>query len=278
MVEESGLLDANDVGPTPTAGGVSFEERLNEFAELAKAATQLAGRLRTNLNTVSQNAQIGKVGNVASSIQKLSGGIAELSAHVDRLGEVERSLGLRGPSVNPADFVRELETELAKRGVSVTKGPDPYWLVYPAWFKVDRNAKGEVEVVLNGERVESLRPSEVASRIAEVVNEKFQAKKFADVLMSVRGLFRRAGANNPTLTLDDVYEVLAMGAGTGARQKEMTKGAFYYSVHRLAEQYEQAPVAAMEFPPANRSEHMFFSKDAHMRKYLTVEFTGAGSR
>lgn len=277
-MEESGLFDEHDVGSAPTSIGASLEERLDEFVELAKATTQLAGRLRTNLNTMSQSAQTGKVGHVAANIERISSGITDLSSHVQRLGEAERSLGLRGDSASTAELVRELNAELGKRNIRAMKGPDPYWLVYPAWFTVQRNTRGVLEVVLNGERLESVRPSEVASRIVEVVNEKFQAKKFANLLLAVRDLLRRAGANNPTLILDDVYGVLAMGSDAGTRQKTMTKESFYYSIHRLAEELETDPAPAMDFPAANRSDHMFFTKHGETRKYLSVDFAAAVTR
>ena len=205
--------------------------------------------------------------------------IAELSSAVERLAEVEQSLGLRDAKATIGEFARELESELAKMGIAVTKGPDPYWLVYPAWFTVRANSKGSVEVVLNGDKLESLRPSEVAAKVAGVVNEKFQAKQFAGLLDTVRQLLRRAGADGSTLLLEDVYEVLALEAGKrSARRKDFTKADFFYSVHRLAEELDRAPTSVMEFPVANRSDHLFFTKDGEGRKYLTVKFVGAGTR
>jgi hypothetical protein len=276
---ESGLFAAPAVPYPAHSRASTVEERLDSLADLAKEATQLAGRVRTNLESVTKSAVAGKVGSAQSQIQKLSEAVAELSAKAEALAGAECSLGLRGEQASIVDFERELESQLIKKGVTVTKGPDPYWLVYPAWFKVERNKKGSVEIILNGDRVDSLRPSEVAARVAEVVNEKFQPKKFADVLVAVRQLLRRAGAANSTLALDDVYEVLALDGGLStARKKDFTKADFYYSVHRLAEELEQSSSPALGFPGANRSESMFFTKDGESRKYLTVEFAGAGIR
>lgn len=276
---ESGLFAESAVSSAEDLRGSSVEQRLNDLADLAKESTQLAAKVRTALDSITKGALAGKVGNAQVQIQKVAEAIAELSAKGEGLMDAESSLGLRGEHASITAYERELESQLTSKGIAVTKGPHPYWLVYPAWFKVERNKKGSVEVILNGNKVDSLRPSEVAARVADVVNEKFQPKKFADLLVAVRQLLRRAGAANSTLALDDVYEVLALDGGLGAaRKKDFTKADFYYSVHRLAEDLEQSSSPALVFPGANRSDSMFFTKHGEGRKYLTVEFLGSGAR
>lgn len=276
---ESGLFAVSAEPSSASLPGPTVEQRLNNLADLAKETTQLAGKVRTALDSITKGALTGNVGNAQAQIQKVSEAIADLSAKAEALREAENSLGLRGEHASITAYERELESELTKKGIAVSKGPHPYWLVYPAWFKVERNKKGSVEVILNGDKVDSLRPSEVAASVAEVVNERFQPKKFADLLVAVRQLLRRAGAANSTLALDDVYEVLALDGGLGAaRKKDFTKADFYYSVHRLAEELERSSSPTLVFPGANRSESMFFTKDGECRKYLTVEFLGSGAR
>ena len=111
------------------------------------------------------------------------------------------------------------------------------------------------------------------------MTEKFDAKQFADLLLSVRQLLRRAGASGKTVLLEDVYDVLALEPGRRVtRRKEFSKGGFYYSVHRLAEEFDQLPQAIMDFPSANKSEYIFFGSRGQDRKYLTVDFTDGGQR
>lgn len=278
MSEESVLFDTSGNGSRSPADGVPVEGRLDRFAELAKESTQLAGKLRTNLSALTESARSGGVGSAESQITRLAASVSALKTLVDRLAEDERSLGLRGGGARVSDLAGEIQSALIKKGVNVGEGPKPYWLAYPAWFKVERTAKGVVEVVLNGERLDTVRPSVVADRVAEAVSEKFDAKQFADLLLSVRQLFRRAGASGGTLLLEDVYEVLALEPGRRApRRKEFSKGSFYYSVHRWAEEFDHLPDAILDFPSANRSEHIFFNSRGEDRKYLTVNFADGGS-
>jgi hypothetical protein len=275
--EESDLFDVSGNG-SRSQEDVPIEGRLDGFAELAKEATQLAGKLRTNLNSLTESARLGGLAGVQSQITRLGTGVADLKAFVDRVADEEQSLGLRGTGARVSDLADEIQSALIKKGVNVVKGPRPYWLAYPAWFKVQRATKGHVEVVLNGDRLETVRPSLVADRVAEAVSEKFDAKQFADLLLTVRQLFRRAGASGGTLLLEDVYDVLALEPGRrAARRKEFSNGSFYYSVHRLAEEFDQLPDAVMDFPAANRSEHIFFNRRGEDRKYLTVDFMDGGS-
>jgi len=238
---------------------------------VAKEATQIAGKLRLGLNKLAENARLGSIASAHAQVSKLSDSMAELSSQFDRLGDQSSGFGGRNWAV--LDYMRELEPELVKRGVRVTKGPEPYWLAYPAWFKLEHDAKGSLGITLNGEQLDSIRPTTVAARIAEVVSEKFQAKQFTELLMRVRDLLRRAGASGATLSLEDVCEVLAIEPSRRtARSKEFSKEAFYYSIHRLAEESEGSSRPAMRFPSANRSDAIFFRKDGESRKYLTVEF------
>lgn len=270
MTEDSGLFEAPISNPL-SADKRSFEQRLDGFAEVAKEATQIAGKLRLGLNKLAENARLGSIASARAQVSKLSDSMAELSSHVDRLAE--QSLGFGGRGWPVSDYMRELEPELVKRGIKVTKGPEPYWLAYPSWFKIEHDAKGSLGVTLNGERLDSIRPTTVAAKIAEAVGEKFQAKQFTELLTRVRDLLRRAGASGATVSLEDVYEVLAIEPGRRmTRSKEFSKEAFYYSVHRLAEEIEGAARPALSFPPANRPDVIFFRRDGESRKYLTVEF------
>lgn len=265
---------ADTSASNPSSG--TTEQRMDDFAELAKEATQLAAKIRTSLNTIAQNARAGTVSSAPSQLSRVSEALAGLSSTVERLGDAEQSMGLRGPRETGAEYARELEAALATKGVAVAKGPDPYWLAYPAWYKVERSSKGAIEVILNGDKLDSVRPTVVADAVADVVNEKFNAKQFSELLGSVRQLLRRAGAGDPTLRLEDLYEVLALEPGKRAsRRKDFSKGAFYYSVHRLAEELDRAPSSFLDFPSSDRSEVVFFTRQGESRRYLTVEFAGA---
>ncbi|MFC7673269.1 hypothetical protein ACFQWH_09325 [Mycolicibacterium sp. GCM10028919] len=258
---------------------VPLERRLDGFADLAKESTQLAGKLRTNLNSVATGAKLGVVANAHAQLTRAKSNVTELATLIDRLELAEQTLGLRGAEARPSHLADELDQELAKRGVEVVRGPAPYRLAYPAWFKVERTPKGVVDVVLNGERLDSLRPSAAADEIAEAVSEKFKAEQFTELLLNVRQLLRRAGAPGSALALNDIYEILVMEPGRGApRRKEFSRGAFYYSVHRLAEDLDTKPDAIVDFPNADRSEAIFFDRRGNSRKYLTVNFTDGLAR
>lgn len=249
---------------------------MDELAELAKAATQSATKIRTALNTLAVNAQSGSVSSAAGQLARIKDAVSMLSATVEQLGIAEESVGMRGSQGAETEFAGELHAALKRKGVAVTRGPEPYWLAYPAWFKIERTPKGSIEVILNGDKVDSTRPSVVADAVAGAVREKFDAKQFAKLLISVRDLLRRAGGANASLNLDDIYDVLALQPGQrAARGKDFTKAAFYYSVHRLSEDFENTMNAPMRFPPADRAETVFFSKQGEGRKYLVVEFATA---
>ena len=280
MPDESGLFDAPTAGLANTTGersdktGGSIEKRLDELAEAAKEATGLAGKLRLGLNRITENARSGSVAGAGNQLVKLSESLAALAATVD--GLVERVDGLRTDDAGVVAYIEELRAALFEKNVEVAKGPEPYWLAYPAWFMVERDSKGVIAVTLNGERLETTRPTAVAAAIAEVVVQKFQWKPFAELLTSVRQLLRRAGAEGNALRLDDIYEVFAMEPGRkSTRSKELSKAAFYFSVHRLSEELARNPGPALRFPPSDRSEFIFFTKDGESRRYLTVEFGGA---
>ena len=271
-MEPSGLFGTPSVDPAAGSGGTSVEQRLDGLLEAAKQAGQLAGKLRTALSRVEENAKTGGI-IAMGRIDRVSESVAELSSLVSQVASQAADLQSGGPSA--FDYMSELGPELVKRGVKVTKGPEPYWLVYPAWFQIGHDSKGALEVTLNGDRLEFIRPSAVAAKIAEVVNEKFNAEQFRETLVSVRDVIRRAGAHGATLGLDDVYEVLNMGSGRrSARSGDLSKAAFYYSVHRLAEGIGQKSGLSLRFPPANYKAEIFFTKEGESRKYLTVDFSG----
>lgn len=247
-MQRSGGVDESSSGPAEL-GLDPFEQRLDEFAATAKDATALAVKIRTALNTLAQNATAGGITAAPAQIARLSETLAGLSAAVDRLAE--ESAGLHGGHLDTAGYARELEAALVAKGVSVTRGPEPYWLVYPAWYKIERSSKGFIEVILNGDRLDSARPSAVAATIAEVVGDKFNSKQLVDLLKGVRDLLRRAGATGTSLRLDDVYDVLALEPGKRAvRRKDFSKGEFYYSVHRLAGEMDRMSNPPLDFPRA----------------------------
>jgi hypothetical protein len=275
--EDTGLFDTSGYGPRESGDDQPVEARLDGFAQLAKESTQLVGKLRTNLNSLAEGARLGSVANAQAQITRLAATADDLKNSIDRLAKGEESLGLRSGHARASDLADEIRSALTMRGVEVVKGPKPYLLAYPAWFKVQSNAKNVVEVVLNGDRLDTVRPSAVADRIAETVTEKFDAKQFADLLLSVRQLFRKAGASGKTVLLEDIYDVLALEPGRRvARRKEFSKGGFYYSVHRLAEEFDRQPPAIMDFPSSDRSEYIFFGSRGHDRRYRTVDFADGG--
>jgi hypothetical protein len=274
-LHDSGLFDEPSGGSRANAGIQPFEQRLDEFAEAAKEATALATKARTGLHTLAENARVGSVSAAPGQLDRLSETLAGLTKTVDRLAD--QSSGLRGQHANTADYARELEAALAKKGVTASKGPQPYWLAYPAWYKIEQSTKGAIEVIVNGDKLDSVRPSAVADTIAELVDEKFNAKQFMDLLKGVRDLLRRAGAPGRSLRLEDVYEVLALEPGKRpVRRRDFTKGAFFYSVHRLAAEMDRSSGPELSFPPSDKSDQVFFTKDGESRRYVTVEFNSLG--
>ena len=276
-MEESGLFGTAADRSCSEPPAVTVEQRLDHFAELGKNATQLAGKIRTSLNALTTNAQAGTVSSAAAQLVRISQSLAGLSETVERLTESEQSTGLRGSQGIEAAYVAELRAALVKKGIEVTRGPDPYWLAYPAWFKVERNSKGSIGVNLNGERLDSVRPIVIADMVADAVNEKFDAKQFSELLDKVWQLLRTAGSTSSSVGLDVIYDVLALEPGRrAAGRKDFSRAAFYYSVHRLAEELDQRTDSAKRFPPANRTDMMFFTKNGESRKYLAVDFSGDG--
>lgn len=272
--ENAGLFDSPSGDLTEDADGMPLEQRLDALADVAKEAAQSVAKLRSALNQITENAQAGSIGSARSRIERLPAIEQELSALCRRIAE--HSSVLLGSALSPSDYMKELEPHLATRGVKVSKGPEPYWLAYPCWFRIEHDSTGSLQVVLNGERLDSVRPSAVASKIEEAANEKFDAKQFKQLLVSVRDLMRRAGARGSVLTLDDIFGVLTIGPGRRSpRGGEFSRAAFYYSVHRLAEASDVDSSLGVSFPAANRTDTIFFTKDGESRKYITVEFTGA---
>ena len=273
------LLDATESGDESRARRAPVERRMDDFAELAKESAQLATKVRATLDSIADSARRGDVMSADSQLARAAASAADLTASVDRLAQAERHLELRGERANLADYVEELRSELTRRGIRVDRGPDPYWLAYPAWFKVERSVKGAMTVVLNGDRLDSLKPSVVADNIHESVSEKFDPKPFTELLISVRRLLQRAGVPGQTLGLDDIYGILTVEpAKRGTRRKDFSRAAFYYSVHRLAEHFDTKPDAPIDFPDANRSDVIFFDSRGNSRKYLTITFTDGGHR
>jgi hypothetical protein len=271
------LFDRDEVAPITR--GESVEERLDAFADVAKSSTQIATKIRTALNSLAESAKRGNLSSAQSQIQRACASVAELSSALAQLAEREESLGLRGRGASVDSYVEELTAALTKRKVQVLRGPEPYWLAYPGWFKVDRNTKGGIDLVVNGDKVDALRPSIAADIIRDSVTEQFQPKQVDTQLREVRRLLRRMGAPAETVALDDIYEVLAMEPQKrAARRKDFSRAAFYYSVHRLAESLDGGGQSGMYFPPSNRSDVLFFTRDGESRKYLTVEFTDGRPR
>lgn len=271
---DSGLFDEPASRPPAPGDQKPVGVRLDGLAEVAKQAAQLAGKLRLGLNQVTETAQTGNVAGVPGKIERLVEGVAELSSLITVISE--HAGGLRASAVSVTDFIGDVQSELAKRGVKVAKGPEPYWLAYPAWFQVEADSKGALAVIVNGERIDSIRPAAVAAKIADVINEKFNAKQFKELLVSVRDLIRRAGAPANALSLDDIYEILTMGSGRrSARSDGLSKADFYYSVHRLAESSASTPGPPLIFPPADYNAAIFFTREGEGRKYMTVQFGGA---
>lgn len=259
------------------AGLDPFEQRLDGFATTAKETTALAAKMRAALHTLTESATAGGISSAPGQLARLSDILAGLSAAVDRLAE--QSSRLHGEYVDTASYVRELAAALASKGVTATMGPEPYWLVYPAWFKIERSSRGYIEVILNGDRLDSARPSTVAATIAEVVGDKLNSKQLVDLLKGVRDLLRRAGATGTSLRLDDIYDLLALEPGKRAvRRKDFSKGSFYYSVHRLAEEMDRTSNAPLDFPASDKSDQLFFTSSGEGRRYLAVEFADTGLR
>jgi hypothetical protein len=207
--------------------------------------------------------------------------VTEIVAELDReLGMLtdDEAFPVIGPdALRAADYIDELIAELAEHGVPAMKGPEPYWLVYPAWFRLESNDKTGLQLLLNGNKLDTVRPSRVAEIVRSTVTDSFDAEQFADLLQRVRQLFRRAGAQTGSIALDDIYEMLALEpAKKATRRKDFTKADFYFSVHRLAESPDPTTSdhQRIHFPPANRSETLFFTRDGSSRKYLMVEFPG----
>lgn len=250
-----------------------MEQRLDELAGIAKEATQLATKIRAGLNALAENALSGRTGTASGQLNRVSESIKELTEFVERLKVVESTASAIDSRDAGDKLAREVVELLNARGVTVTRGPEPYWLAYPTWFTVGRSSKGQLEVVLNGDKLDSVRPSVVADAVAAAVNEKFNVKQFAAALTKIRLVLRRAGGASNSIALDDIYEILSEdGSGKGSQRGGLSKGAFLFSVHRLAEAMDQLSEPSLRFPPANRTDMVFFSKEGESRKYLSVDF------
>ncbi|WP_395307515.1 hypothetical protein V4U86_19120 [Mycobacterium sp. AMU20-3851] len=275
-MQDSELFDAT-AAHSADSDRSSLEQRLDELAVLAKEATQLATKVRTGLNSLAENALSGRTGTASGQLKRVSDSIRELTDRVERLSAVERKASAVDIRDAGDKLAREVIELLDARGITVTRGPEPYWLAYPSWFTVAQGSKGQLEVVLNGDKLDSVRPSVVADAVAGAVNEKFNVKQFAAVLTKIRQVLRRAGVTTSSIGLDDIYEILSEdGSGKGPQRGGLTKGEFYYSVHRLAEEMDRASAPSLRFPPANRTDMVFFSKESESRKYLSVEFLDRG--
>lgn len=252
-----------------------MEQRLDELAKLAKEATQLAVKIRTGLNSLAENALSGRIGNAAGQLDRTSDSITELADCVEQLRALEKAASAVDTRDAGEKIAREVIKLLEARGITVDRGPEPYWLAYPCWFTVERGPKGQPVVVLNGDKLDSVRPSVVADAVAAAVNDKkFNVKQFATMLTKVRLVLRRAGVSSNSIGLDDIFEILSEdGSGKGPQRGSLTKGEFYYSVHRLAEEMDRVAEPSLRFPPANRTDTVFFSKEGESRKYLSVEFS-----
>jgi hypothetical protein len=277
---EASLFDSGEVAGRTSSRGGSVEQRLDKFAEAAKSSTQLASKIRTALNSLSESAKHGNLSSAHSQILRVSESVTELASALAKLEQQEESIGLRGEEASVGAYVEELTAALAKRKVEVRRGQEPYWLAYPGWFKVELNNKRGIDLVVNGDKVDALRPSIAAEIIHARVTEQFQPKQFDTQLREVRQLLRRVGAPAETVALEDIYELLAMEPQKRtARRKDFSRAAFYYSVHRLSESLDGGgPQSGMYFPPSNRSDVLFFTRDGDSRKYLTIEFTDGRSR
>jgi hypothetical protein len=274
--DDSGLFEPAGVEPSAaeSAGGVG--RSLDAFSEAAKSATALATKLRTTLNALAENTKQGKVSSVKSQLGRASETVDELATALSTLAAEESALGTSGSRVRPAAYIDELVAALSQRGITARRGPEPYWLVYPAWFQVRRTDKDVLEVLLNGTKIDTVHPEYVADRIAACVGEKFDPKKFADGLQQTRTLLRRVGAHASSIALDDLYDVYQGKKASAA--KEFTRADFHYSVHRLAEALEQQHAAALSFPPSNKSDILFFTQHGEGRKYLMVDFDGSSAQ
>lgn len=275
---------AGDSGSFETPGAVAQGNAappgvgpgLEALGDAAKVATSLAVKLRTTLSALADNVKSGKVSSAPSLLQRASEYADELTFSVSALTAEFELLGTNGTRVEPAAYVDELNSALARRGLEVKQGPEPYWLVYPAWFQVRRNDKDVLEVIVNGSKLDTVHPEHVADQIQACVADKFDAKKFADGLHQTRILLRRMGAVASSMALDDLYEVY-QGRRNGT-SKEFAKSDFYYAVHRLAEALEQTPGASLSFPLSSRSEILFFTRHGEGRKYLMADFSGGSDR
>jgi hypothetical protein len=254
----------------PESEQVSLGHQLDKFAESSKSCMALATKARSALNTLTEDARLGKTSSTRNQVGRASRLVNELAIALAELADEEQTLRVSGSRSGIANYVSEVCAALASRGVEAVRGPEPYWLVYPASFKIEPSSNGGVEVVLNGRRLDTVRPTLVADEIKASVDDKFDAKKFREALEKIRLLLRRLGATTRSALLDDVYELYK---ANGGRRAEFTKSDFYYAVHRLAETVEDRSDAQIYFPPSDRSENfLFFTRHGDGRRYLTIEF------
>jgi len=277
VANEDGLFDkaVTESPPDLHLQGLTVEARIDKLLELAKSSAQVAAKIRADLDAVVEHAKEGRIAPIGNLMGRVSQGSEQLSQSLTALAGERRCLTVGDDRAIRA-YCNELVSALETRGVVVTEGTYPYWLVYPAWFKVEQDAKGEIAVYLNGDLVETIRPSRVAELIAQKVNEDFRAKDFAGLIRRIRDIMRHTGSSVDTMMLDDIFQLITLQPPRrGSRKGDLTNADFYYMVHRLAEQKDLESSIGMSFPPADRPGLQFFSNDGQPRKYLAVIFDGA---
>ncbi|WP_431235133.1 hypothetical protein ACQ856_11810 [Mycolicibacterium psychrotolerans] len=278
-VGEAGLFETSEAAPPPTSVGSSVEQRMDVLTDAARSSAHLAGNIRTMLNALGEGASRGSLSSASSQIKRAAESVSELSAALVQLRVLAETIGVDGAGASVDRYTEELVAALAKRGIAVDARQAPYCLVYPAWFKVGPNKKGFIDVIVNGDPLDTLRPSIVADIIHSTVSEPFEPTQFADLLQQVRKLLQKTGAPGQSINLDVVYDLLALqpSAKKGPRRRAFTKAEFLYSVHRLAE--ADGPASSqLYFPPANRPDNLFFTRDGDNRRYLMVEFEGSSTQ
>lgn len=276
MVSEEGLFDEGITAISLTPQELTVESRIEHLLGMAKSSAQIAAKVRADLDSVADNAKEGRLAAIENLVERVSQGVQQILESLPTLDSERRSLISTDDKVIRA-YRSELVSALKQRGLTPAEGPYPYWLVYPAWFKVEQNSQGAIAVVLNGDVVDTVRPSRVADLIAQRVKDDFRAKDFAGLIRRVRDIIRHAGSPVGSMMLDDVFELMILQHGRkGVRKGDLTRADFYYMVHRLAELEVGESAQGMSFPPADRPGLQFFTRDGQPRKYLAVVFGEGG--
>jgi len=262
------VASSPEEGPSSPA---SVEEACDLLKQLSKSAAQTAGQLQRALGSLGESADSGRVGSIYTQTRK----IHELALETNRIISELADYRIFTEDRRAKTVEREICQALDDRGVEAVRGQPPYFLVYPGWFKVDESDRVGAIITLNGTRLDIVRPTQVADAIIAQCNDKFDATRFADVLTGAWKILRESGANRMAIPLESIYDMLALHPPVrGPGPKSYTKGDFYFSVHRLAEQRdpENSKGRSLSFPNSNRGEFLFFSRDKSSRKYLSVEF------